>query len=155
MNFETQEQLPTGEKMETAAKEAAVAEAGESGRAKRKAGFNEGCMEYLAKREPSGGKITPAVVPQQRNVKAKFKVVQEPIDRLKEELALVVCGRKTAADLLKDMTDELTVVQRTWTPLKQQGFYLGKEDLDGLQRVIDQKTVKITELRSQIAALEA
>ena len=60
--------------LRAAAKEAAVAEAGESGGAKRKAGFNEGCMEYLAKREPSGGKITPAVVPQQRNVKAKFKV---------------------------------------------------------------------------------
>ena len=130
-------------------------QAGESRGAKRKADFNEGCMEYLATREPSGGKITPAVVPQQRNVKAKFEVVQEPIDRLQEELALVVCGRKKTADLLKNMTDELTVVQRTWTPLKQQGFHLDQEDLDVLQRVIDQKTVKITELRNQIAALEA
>ena len=62
---------------EAAEKEAAVAEAGESGGAKRKADacdFNEACMEYLSTRELGGGKITPAVVPQQRNVKAKFKV---------------------------------------------------------------------------------
>jgi Fe-S-cluster formation regulator IscX/YfhJ len=107
MNFEPQAQLPTEEKMETAA----VAEAGGA--------------------------------------------VQESIDRLKTELALVVRGRKTVADLLNDMIDDLTPVLRTWTQLKQQGFYLNQEDPDCLQRVIDQKTVKITELRRQIAALEA
>jgi hypothetical protein len=60
-----------------AEKETAVAEAGESGGAKRKADagdFNDACMEHLSTREPGGGKITPAVVPQQRNVKAKIKV---------------------------------------------------------------------------------
>ena len=78
---------------------------------------------------------------------------QDTTTRLKEELALVVCGRKKVADLLKEWTDQLTVVQRTWTQREQEGFYLQKEDLAGLRKVIDQKDVTITALRSQIADL--
>ena len=77
------------------------------------------------------------------------------INRIEKELRLVERGRKRVADLLRNLTEQLTECQRTCTPLKQQGFYLDDDDLLKLQNVVDKKTVTITELRSQIAALQA